>query len=62
MLHQWSNERRTLAFWGRDLLNLSTIGDDFVAMGKHYVYIKGDIVFSFAGLVVFALIMYAFAR
>ena len=38
------------------------IGDDFVALGKHYVYTTGDIMLSFAGLVVFALIMYAFAR
>jgi ABC-2 type transport system permease protein len=38
------------------------IGDDFVAMGQHYVYTTGNIVLSFAGLVVFALIMYAFAR
>ena len=38
------------------------IGDDFVAIGKHYVYTIGDIVFSFAGLVVFTLIMYGFAR
>ena len=38
------------------------IGDDFVAMGTHYIYTTNDILLSFAGLVVFALIMYAFAR
>jgi len=37
------------------------IGDDFVAMGTHYVYTTNDILLSFGGLVVFALIMYVFA-
>jgi len=40
-----------------------TIGEDFVARGgEHYVYTTVDLVFSFAGLVVFAPVMYVFAR
>jgi ABC-2 type transport system permease protein len=37
------------------------IGPDFIAMGKHYLISQGDVVLSFAGLVVFAAIMFAFA-
>lgn len=37
------------------------IGPDFVALGKHYAYTQGDIVWSFAGLVIFTAIMFAFA-
>jgi len=37
------------------------IGPDFVALGKHYVYTQGDILWSFAGLVVFTVLMVAFA-
>lgn len=37
------------------------IGPDFVALGKHYTIAQGDIVLAFAGLVVFAAIMFGFA-
>jgi ABC-2 type transport system permease protein len=37
------------------------IGPDFVALGKHYSFAQGDILVSFAGLVAFAVIMFAFA-
>lgn len=37
------------------------IGPDFVAMGKHYTIMQGDVLWSFAGLVVFAAIMFGFA-
>jgi ABC-2 type transport system permease protein len=37
------------------------IGPDFTALGKHYAYTQGDILWSFAGLVVFTVIMFAFA-
>ncbi|OPX63928.1 MULTISPECIES: ABC transporter permease [unclassified Methanoregula] len=37
------------------------IGPDFVAMGKHYAITQGDVLLSFAGLIVFAAIMFAFA-
>jgi ABC-2 type transport system permease protein len=37
------------------------IGPDFVALGKHYVYTPVDIAWSFGGLVIFSVIMYAFA-
>ena len=37
------------------------IGQDFVALGKHYTFTQGDIFWSFAGLVVFTGIMFAFA-
>jgi len=37
------------------------IGPDFMALGKHYAYTQGDILLSFAGLVVFTVIMFAFA-
>ncbi|UUX91168.1 ABC transporter permease [Methanoplanus endosymbiosus] len=37
------------------------IGDDFTAIGTHFVYSTGDIIISFAFLVVFALIMFAIA-
>jgi len=37
------------------------IGPDFVAMGHHYTYTQGDILWSFAGLVTFSVIMFTFA-
>jgi ABC-2 type transport system permease protein len=37
------------------------IGPDFVAIGKHYIITQGDIVWSFAGLVTFAAIMFGLA-
>ena len=37
------------------------IGPDFLALGKYYAYTSTDIILSFAGLLVFAVIMYAFA-
>jgi ABC-2 type transport system permease protein len=37
------------------------IGPDFVAMGKHYTILQGDVFWSFSGLVVFTLVMFAFA-
>jgi ABC-2 type transport system permease protein len=37
------------------------IGPDFMALGKHYTYTQGDILWSFGGLVVFTVIMFAFA-
>jgi ABC-2 type transport system permease protein len=37
------------------------IGPDFVALGKHYVYTPMDIAWSFGGLVIFTVIMFAFA-
>ena len=37
------------------------IGPDFVALGKHYAYTQGDILWSFTGLVVFTVLMFAFA-
>ena len=37
------------------------IGPDFVALGKHYAYTPMDIAWSFAGLVVFTVLMFAFA-
>ena len=37
------------------------IGPDFVALGKHYVYTPMDIAWSFGGLVLFTVIMFAFA-
>jgi ABC-2 type transport system permease protein len=37
------------------------IGPDFIALGKHYTITQGDILWSFSGLVVFTVIMFAFA-
>jgi ABC-2 type transport system permease protein len=37
------------------------IGADFVALGKHYIFTPFDILSSFAGLVIFAAIMFVFA-
>jgi ABC-2 type transport system permease protein len=37
------------------------IGDNFFALGKHYVFSATDICFSFLGLVVFAALMFALA-
>ena len=37
------------------------IGPDFLALGKYYAYTSTDIILSFAGLLVFAVLMYAFA-
>jgi ABC-2 type transport system permease protein len=37
------------------------IGPDFVALGKHYAYTQGDILWSFGGLVVFTVLMFVFA-
>jgi ABC-2 type transport system permease protein len=37
------------------------IGPDFVALGKHYTFTQGDILWSFAGLIIFTGIMFAFA-
>jgi len=37
------------------------IGPDFIALGKHYSIMQADILVSFAGLVVFVVIMFAFA-
>ncbi|MCX6697705.1 MAG: ABC transporter permease [Methanoregula sp.] len=37
------------------------IGPDFLALGKYYAYTSTDISLSFAGLLVFAILMYAFA-
>ena len=37
------------------------IGPDFIALGKHYTITQGDILWSFGGLVIFTVIMFAFA-
>jgi ABC-2 type transport system permease protein len=37
------------------------IGPDFVALGKHYLYTPMDIAWAFGGLVIFTMIMFAFA-
>lgn len=37
------------------------IGPDFYALGHHYAFTQGDILLSFAGLVVFTAIMFALA-
>jgi ABC-2 type transport system permease protein len=37
------------------------IGPDFVALGKHYLYTPLDIAWAFGGLVIFTMIMFAFA-
>jgi ABC-2 type transport system permease protein len=37
------------------------IGQDFVALGKHYIFMPADIVWSFAGLVIFAVLMFLLA-
>jgi ABC-2 type transport system permease protein len=37
------------------------IGPDFIALGKQYTITQGDILWSFTGLVVFTVIMFAFA-
>jgi ABC-2 type transport system permease protein len=37
------------------------IGPDFIALGKHYTITQSDILWSFTGLVVFTVIMFAFA-
>ena len=38
-----------------------SIGPDFIALGKHYVYTPMDIAGAFGGLSIFTLIMFAFA-
>jgi ABC-2 type transport system permease protein len=37
------------------------IGPDFMAIGKHYTYTQGDILFSYFGLIVFTVLMFGLA-
>jgi ABC-2 type transport system permease protein len=37
------------------------IGPDFIALGKHYAYTPLDITWAFGGLIIFTVIMFAFA-
>jgi ABC-2 type transport system permease protein len=45
-----------------DGIRYFAIGPDFLALGKYYHYTPGDILLAFSGLVIFATIMFLFAR
>jgi ABC-2 type transport system permease protein len=45
-----------------DGIRYFAIGPDFLALGKYYHYTTMDILLAFSGLVIFAVIMFLFAR